>query len=83
MVNRIKEIYNYIKESKMEVYLIYFHEYNETIPYLPSQEPLCDIIEEACGKEIYNLSNPGKGQDHTYKVEFKDKSVIHITITKE
>lgn len=61
--------------------IVYFVKYDDYLPYLTDKQSVCSLVEEACNKKIYNNQlNPGKGVDYTYKIEFVDKSVIHIII---
>lgn len=60
--------------------IVYFMEYDDYLPYLTDKQSVCSLVEEACNKKVYNQLNPGKDSDYTYKIEFVDKSVIHIIV---
>jgi len=56
--------------------VIFFKEYNDWVPY--QNESVCECVEEACLKKVYNQLNPGIEADHDYKIEFKDGEIVHI-----
>jgi hypothetical protein len=64
----------------MEYKILYFKEMEDWVPYPVNDQPLCDVIEEAYGKQVYNQMNPGEGADHTYKIVFTDGEVIHVIV---
>ena len=64
---------------------IYFKEYDDYVPYLPNKQSLCSAIEEACNKKVYNQTNPCREHtedSYSYKIEFVDKSIVHVILSK-